>query len=749
MLGKSFDRLRRLARPREVEESRGLRITVWASVCTSIAALALQEVINPSLILASLLLITAGFLFSWWRRHRSNIPVKLAIVVLTLAALASFLRQSYLQPYDTRLPLAELFLWVQILHSFDLPRRRDLLFSLVSSFVLLALAASYSLSASFAWTVLLWLCWATPALYFAQRSRLSSLSRNTRDRAPSGADLKGASVTLLALMVAVIVVGLLVGAFIPRVPATYIRSLPFSLRRPWFSGQGYSLRNPGYPQLPLRPPDRPLEMNPEAYFGFSPYLDLRMRGKLVDIPVMRVRASEPAYWRGIAFSTYNGFSWVLPEEEPSRLGTPYQPFTLPPPKDEAHLAGKTVLQTYYLQSDQPNVIFAAYRPSLLYYPSDFIYLDESGLKSPFELAGDLVYSVVSNSIGLDDQELASLGGYVREGEMLPYLELPPLPERVIDLAREIIPTEARPMERVEAIEDFLKREYSYSLDVPPLPPGDDAVDHFLFETRRGYCEHFATAYAVLCRLAGIPSRVVTGYATGEYNPVTGLYEVSLDDAHAWVEIYLAGVGWVTREPTPGFTLPETRSPYGIFWIFRDFFAWIGRSLSSALPPFLRSGLRRGFSALAEGLAGLVSGVLYSSRQEPRLPALLGVLLLLGLAARFYLPRRRRALAVSRGGDPLETMGIFLEIMERMGFSRRPGQTLGEYLASLRSTLPEVDLGEELRLYEKARYGGHRLEQDELQRFLTGIARALETARARFSRGKRLIYNLREKRRCRG
>ncbi|MDI6874520.1 transglutaminase TgpA family protein [Candidatus Solincola sp.] len=751
MPGKSLRNLRRLAAPRDVEESRGLRLAVWASVCVSIVALALQEVINPSVVLVSLLLITAGFLFSWWRRHRPNILIKLAIATLTLVALASFLRQSYLQPYDTRVPLAELFLWVQVLHSFDLPRRRDLLFSLVSSFILLALAASYSLSATFAWMVLLWLACAAPSLYFAQRSRLSSFSRNGSGKYPSGAALKGVSATLSLLLAAVVVIGLLVGAFIPRFPATYIRSLPFSLRRPWFSAQGYSVRNPGYPQLPLRPPDRPLEVNPEAYFGFGPYLDLRARGKLLDLPVMRVRASEPAYWRGLAFTTYNGYSWLLPEEEPPRLGTSQQPFNLPAPEKDVHLAGKTILQTYYLQNDQPNVVFTAYRPSLLYYPSDYVYYDESGIRSPFELAEGLVYSVISNAIDFSDEELSALGGSVMQGHLHPYLEfsasqdalrdypylagseklgyleLPPLPERVIQLAREIIPRDAGPMQRVRAIEDFLRREYAYSLDVPPLPPGEDAVDYFLFEARRGYCEHFATAHAVLCRLAGVPSRVVTGYATGDYNPVTGLYEVSLDDAHAWVEVYLVGVGWVTREPTPGFSLPEIRGSYGVFWVFRDFFAWVGRSLSSILPPSLRSALKRGFSALGQGLQALASGVAYSSREAPWLPILFALLLLAALAARRR-GRRQGAPLPLAAGEPQALMGMFLEDARRLGYPRPPGSTLKEYFTVLQEAIPGLDLREELFLYEKARYGGRSLEGGEFERLRQGILRALERVR---------------------
>ena len=77
----------------------------------------------------------------------------------------------------------------------------------------------------------------------------------------------------------------------------------------------------------------------------------------------------------------------------------------------------------------------------------------------------------------------------------------------------------------------------------------DSVDDFLFNTRRGFCEHFASAFTVLARAAGIPARVVTGYQGGEYNPMGGYLLVRQSDAHAWSEVWLEGRGWVRVDPT--------------------------------------------------------------------------------------------------------------------------------------------------------------------------------------------------------
>lgn len=728
MPGKTLDYIRRLNVPREIEGSRPLRLAVWASVAISLSALAMQGVSSPALVLPSIALISVGSYVSWRRRYRSNLVAKMVILVLTVAAMVSFLRQVSVQPQDPRIPLAELFVWVQVLHSFDLPRSRDLLLSLVSSLMLLALAGSFALSASFGLVVLLWLAAALPALYHIQLSRLRRLSvEPERSRMP-GAGSRHVVAVLVALLIAVSVGGMAVGAFMPRVSSNYLRSLPFSIRRAFSSAGDYRFANPGYPDLPARPPDSALEVNPQAYFGFGTFLDLRARGIMVDLPVMKVRSTEPSYWAGLSFQEYNGYSWLNPEKEPRELSAPVQPFKIEYDANHPHAATRTVIQTFYLEAEQPNVIFASYRPDVLYYPADHVYQDESGLKSPFTLDSGLVYSVISSHI-VTDRLVASARMEVKEGALLPYLELPEMPQRVLELAQEIVPAGAVPYARAVAIEDFLAEEYEYSLDVPSLPSGADAVDYFLFEHRRGYCEHFATAYAVLCRLAGIPSRVVTGYSNGDYSPFTGLYEVNLTDAHAWVEIYLEGIGWVTREPTPGFSLPDPGQGSGSLWIFRDFLSWAGRNISMLFPAPLRSALKSALSAVASAASHLASGFLYAVREAPwflLLLALTVLLLPLAWAAR----RLRRAKSLPRELDgPLLAMRDFLADVASLGFERGPSQTAGEFLGFLSTAVPGVNLSGELALFERARYGARPMPEDDVRRLRRGLDAALEQVRS--------------------
>ncbi|MCP6681929.1 DUF4129 domain-containing transglutaminase family protein [Bacillus nakamurai] len=143
-----------------------------------------------------------------------------------------------------------------------------------------------------------------------------------------------------------------------------------------------------------------------------------------------------------------------------------------------------------------------------------------------------------------------------------YLQLPEyLPERVEKLAEKLTRDHHNMFDKAKAIEDYLgSSAFSYNTQDVAVPKQDqDYVDQFLFETKRGYCDNFSSAMAVLLRSAGIPARWVKGYTSGEYkaagNQNGSIYEVTNNNAHSWVEVYFPDQGWVTFEPTKGFTNP--------------------------------------------------------------------------------------------------------------------------------------------------------------------------------------------------
>jgi len=146
-----------------------------------------------------------------------------------------------------------------------------------------------------------------------------------------------------------------------------------------------------------------------------------------------------------------------------------------------------------------------------------------------------------------------------EAERRMYLQLPDsLPKRVKTLAKRIVDGADTELAKARAIESYLRTRYAYDLEHVTEPPaGKDFVDHFLFEQRRGYCDHFSTAMAVMLRVAGIPARWVKGFSRGEAvkadGPSAGWnVTVRNSDAHSWVEAFVEG-RWIAFEPTPGFS----------------------------------------------------------------------------------------------------------------------------------------------------------------------------------------------------
>ncbi|SHF16715.1 protein of unknown function [Caldanaerobius fijiensis DSM 17918] len=142
-------------------------------------------------------------------------------------------------------------------------------------------------------------------------------------------------------------------------------------------------------------------------------------------------------------------------------------------------------------------------------------------------------------------------------DMKKYLQLPEeLPQRVKDLARQLTGIYDSPFEKAMAIQTYL-RQFSYDLNVPAAPSNRDFTDYFLFDLKKGYCTYYASAMTVMLRSIGIPARYVTGFvyqSTGDENIKEDYKPVTNASAHAWVEAYFPGYGWINFEPTP-FYLP--------------------------------------------------------------------------------------------------------------------------------------------------------------------------------------------------
>ena len=117
------------------------------------------------------------------------------------------------------------------------------------------------------------------------------------------------------------------------------------------------------------------------------------------------------------------------------------------------------------------------------------------------------------------------------------------------------------------MENYLRTHYGYTLELPPSEP-EDPLAFFLFHRKKGHCEYFASAMAVMLRVLQIPSRVVTGFQSGIYNPISGTQLIRTSDAHSWVEAWLPGRGWTTFDPTP----PDPNPPLVSMWTRLGFYA---------------------------------------------------------------------------------------------------------------------------------------------------------------------------------
>ena len=285
--------------------------------------------------------------------------------------------------------------------------------------------------------------------------------------------------------------------------------------------------------------------------------------------------------------------------------------------------------------------------------------------------------------------------------------------RAIALARQWRTTDARPRAVIQQALQLFNREFTYTLS-PGQPLGTHTVDEFLFETKRGYCEYFSSAFVVLMRAAGIPARVVTGYQGGELNPLGDYLIVRQSDAHAWAEVWLEGQGWVRIDPTAAVAPEriergrEALAPRSTLW---DSY---GRPLWNAA-----DWLRRGWNDFVLGYNATRQQLLFRplgiDRADWRMLGI-GLVIATGVALAFTL-----LLMLRRPPDPrpplVRDFERFLARLARAGLARpmwQPPLAFAEIAAQQRPDAAEAILGL-TRRYVDWRYAGANLDALELRR----------------------------------
>jgi transglutaminase-like putative cysteine protease len=261
------------------------------------------------------------------------------------------------------------------------------------------------------------------------------------------------------------------------------------------------------------------------------------------------------YWRSYSYDKYTGSGWQ---------SSPTDKVSYQPGQEISGIYSDSfeiVTQEIRLGNAVRGTLYSAGPPVTLDHEAQVFWRTEVeedikresqtiGLADMFAVSTDsLHYQVRSLVSSAGDEELRNAEEVVPEWINERYLQLPEtVPERVRELAREIIANQPTRYDQAKAIEAFL-RSYPYTLQLPAPPLDWDIADYFLFELQTGYCDYYATSMVVLARSVDLPARLVVGYASGQYDRENDYFLVSEADAHSWVEIYFSGYGWIPFEPT--------------------------------------------------------------------------------------------------------------------------------------------------------------------------------------------------------
>src|SRR5947209_10148448 len=617
---------RRLRLPTSpIEQSVEARAFVFSGFAVAVLGIVLygQDYVVPAV---GLIAAAAGHVVSYRERNQKREFWRQAfLAAMVFGALFYVIADSSLALFGGILPAAESAVPLGTATGLALKTRRNCYSSLWISLAILYLAAVYAWDYPFGVLLALW------AVCLAGFWAASNLRR------------MGARVNLPVPAVATALVGALgfgVAIFVFLPQPNLDPNGPVLISLPNYVGFKGEMENPALPLVQL-------SGDPSGATGS---VDLHFRGRLGDAPVMYVRTGAPAYWRGLVFDTYRNGVWTASNHSYREL-PPYVPPRLLPPAPPDNLG--TFVQTFRVLRPLPGVINAAYPVQSLYAPVAGLREDAYGaFHTPDRLRPGQTYSVVSYLPNYTPEILRADENVddAPSGNNA-YLDAGLLSPRAKHLAAGLLTTNT--FDTVMAVTTYLQHNYRYTLDLPPVPSGRDPVDWFLFDVKTGYCEQFATAETLMLRSLGIPARLATGYATGDYDPILNQAVVRERDAHAWVEVWFPGHGWVAVDPTPGVSpLAATRFPSH----------WAAGGIGRLLPH-----LTIGAPAAALGSLGALAA----------LPAAIAVAVVVVLLYA-WLRRRRWSRRLRPQPGESELLRLYERLQRRMARRRAPPETPLEY-----------------------------------------------------------------------
>lgn len=311
--------------------------------------------------------------------------------------------------------------------------------------------------------------------------------------------------------------------------------------------------------------------------GLTGGLDTGLPVSLSDDEVLRVRAAQPRYWRGVTYDDWDGRRWQA--TDPGRAVTwASEVLQLDPdsgaggsdagdPGAGSGVAPVREEQVFTAVAGGLDVLVAAWRPVEVATAARSATVgDDGSLQLDTPLPAGATWRVTSEVVSpsADDLRRADPGRLPAGSPVLTrYAVEDDVDPEVAELARTIA-AGAGPTayDRIRALEAWMADNIVYSRDIPVLPEGRDAVHELLFASHRGFCEQIGTALVVMLRSLGVPARLAVGYVPGRFDDTTGEWVSRASDAHAWAEVYFPGIGWQGFDPTasvpldPGGAAPD-------------------------------------------------------------------------------------------------------------------------------------------------------------------------------------------------
>ena len=627
---------------------------------------------GESLYLVFIAAVGLGHLVSARRSQRLRLAIVIypALVLVVWAMRADLL---HIIAGGSLFLMAKLLAVVQTILSFNLRDLRGLYDSFLLSLTVILLASEGALSPSFAVFIVAFGVVALTFLAVAYPVCESTAMRRSGSTGIVGLGVAVPGIVLLTLVATAGVFVVVPQAYRLRDAAPLPSRLDLTIGRPVAPAllpAGDTVSESGFLPSPERVEPTPAGRDSIGAEVSDDYATLGFTGEGEGDVVMYVRSSLASFWRGQILEEYDGRGWKTADGAAQIEVDPSGTLKF----RDAPTPGRGIrryVQTFFPQVKQPEAVFTGYSPGYI----ARLYTPEGGIEQLREADSYRVVSAVPD-LGPEDLIPDTVDGSYLEDH-----PVPPVPERVQELADAITAGSTSDFQKAARLEQYLLLSYDYDLRVPPISPSGDVVDRFLFERQAGYCAQFATAMAVMARLVGLPARVATGYVPGVYDSLTGAHTVRLQNAHAWVEIKFGMHGWVAFDPTP-----RPDSP----WALDAGFTGATRTLQ---------GVMRG--ALFERVLGVrlaATGAVAALTSSNGLPAaafalsitLLLVLLWISIARLGLLDRAR---SKNREGYTLlhsvtrsEVMGAYLKalhLMGRRGYpQRRAHESPADYVAML-------------------------------------------------------------------